>query len=183
MVNDNITPTCPVCGSAARVYKLSQIYVAGITEIADRSPADEVLLVEVFGCAGSPIELGQLVRSFAPPAALPRGLPPLHPDLFMLIAAAGALVGVVVINNIRPGLFWPSLAAGGLLAAAYLFSRRSIVRRFLLTRQVLEGSRQATGEITGRWLQTYYCSSDRCVFDPHRADHATLEKLPEFLLR
>ena len=181
MVSDAFTPACPICGSAARVYKLSQVYVAGITETADRSRADEELLIDVFGGAGSPTELSQLVSSFAPPAALPRRRLPLHPDMVMLIAAVGAMVGVVFVNNSRPGLLWPTLAAGGLVAAAYLFSRRSIVRRFLLSRQVLEGVRQTDGKITGRWLQTYFCSRDRCVFNPSRADYASLDQVKKYL--
>ena len=127
MVRDAMTPACPVCGSDGQVYKLSQVYVAGITEAADRSPADTELLDAVLGQPGSPAELSELLRSFAPPAVPPVSIPLIHPDLIVLGAFILAAAVVFTLYARASGWFWPAAALGGGLIVVYLAARGAIL--------------------------------------------------------
>ncbi|HMN59408.1 MAG TPA: hypothetical protein PJ988_03550, partial [Anaerolinea sp.] len=68
-------PVCPRCASNTRTFKVSQVYIAGITSAENRSEADRGLLEVVFGKADESGGWNARLTAFAPLVVKPTTAP------------------------------------------------------------------------------------------------------------
>lgn len=174
-------PVCPKCASNTRIFKVSQVYIAGITAAQNRSEADRRLLEAVLGEADETGGWDAQLIPFAPPAVKPAAAPSIHPDFAVFLAAVCALafISLSFLDDTRLAMYGYILLGSAILA--YILGRRRILERFRIpTREAKEEARRVAGQVL-RWSRLYYCAQDGCVFDPVRGDWSTLEDLPDYL--
>jgi len=174
-------PVCPKCASNTRIFKVSQVYIAGITTVENRSEADRRLLEGLFGEEGGASGLEDRLSAFAPPVEKTVPAPSIHPDFAVFLAAVCALAFISLSLDGDPSLAWYAYGVVGVAILAYILMRRKIFSRFKVpTREAKDETRRVAGQVL-RWSRLYYCAQDGCVFDPARGDWSTLEDLPAFL--
>ena len=174
-------PVCPRCASNTRTFKVSQVYIAGITSAENRSEADRGLLEVVFGKADESGGWNDRLTAFAPPVVKPTTAPSIHPDFAVFLAAMCGLafISLRFLDDTRLALYGYILL--GIAILAYILGRRKILERFRVpTREAKEEARRVAGHVL-RWSRLFYCDRDGCVFDPARGDWSTLEDLPTYL--
>lgn len=175
---------CPICQSSEAVLKVSQLYVSGITEPANRSDQDRARLEAVFGKeVTSPAEIRQTVHLFGPPAGRNQITRPIHPDMYMFVLAAIAVVILINTFVTQRTFFWVILGMSVIFGVFYFFTRASVVGDFQKRQEVVASEKAAVNRAVGDWMRLYYCSEDGCVFDPARSDTAPLEELQRYLAR
>ncbi len=174
-------PDCPVCHSNARVFKFSQVYIASITDTANRSGADHHLLAEVFRDSDDPAHRQAILSLFSPPPVKISLQRSVHPDLvvFLLGLAGFAFISISFLN--QTWLF--PFAFGGLcgLIILYLIFRQKILIRLNIPSRAAKTISQEFEGMIRRWNRLYYCAKDNCVFDPAQGDWAAIEDAYHFL--
>jgi hypothetical protein len=175
-------PLCPICHTSEPVLKVSQVYVSGITEPANRSDQDRARLEAVFGKeVKSPVEIRQAVHLFGPPAGRNQVTRPIHPDMYMYVFSA--VTAVILINTFtaQRTFFWVILGIYAIFGVVYYFTRNSVVGGFRKRQEVDAAERDAVNRAVGDWMRLYYCTMDGCVFDPARPDTAPVEEIQRYL--
>jgi hypothetical protein len=174
-------PACPVCASNLRIHKFSQVYIASITETADRNEADRTLLSEVFQETNDPAHRQALLSLFSPPqekSAAPRSI---HPDFAVFLSALVVFAFLTTSFQDQIGLLWVGLAGLGGLICLYIILRRIILRRMNISRTSGAAISETSARMMHDWSRLYYCAKDHCVFDPSRQDWAGLEDVYHYL--
>ncbi len=175
-------PACPLCQSAEPVLKVSQVYVAGITEPANRSAQDQERLEAVFGKElKNATDIRQAVRLFGPPAGRSVLVRPLHPDWYVAVLGIFALVFLINTFPAERLLFWIILALSLVCGLAYAFTRPLALKKFNAILATAAAEKQAVDQAVGRWMQLYYCCEDGCVFDPQRGGSAPVAEMQRYL--
>ena len=177
-------PVCPICQLSEPVLKVSLVYVSGITEPANRSPQDRARLEAVFGKdVKSAAEIRQTVHLFGPPAGRTQITRPIHPDMYMVVLAAIAIVILLNTFMTQRAFFWAILGISLVFGVVYLFTRSRVLEVFSRRQEAAAAEKAAVNRAVGDWMKLYYCSQDGCVFDPRRSDTAPVEDLQGYLAR
>jgi hypothetical protein len=174
--------TCPACGQADQVEKVSKLYITGIE--MQRKPKDGV--IQPGSEAGSSSIAGSfaLSRRLAPPSSSQKAnTRPIHPDLVVITFSLILPVFLYGIYTSQRPVLLPMVGILLLMYGAYFWKRKVIVARF--ERQ--EKERQAKDErirrgIT-RWMRLYYCSRDDGVFEAGKDELVPADFMPGYLLR
>lgn len=186
---DSLKPFCPHCGSAVHVYKVSQVYITGITEPGSRTAGDHALLADVFGEVDLPSEgkswesrVRTAIRPFAPPSGRTGQLRPLHPDW---VVGGFSLAAVIFLINIYISQrFWFgwAMVICAVTGVGYGLARRGLLRQFQAAQQAAWVQKEKDEQVIGRWMQLYYCAEDGCVFYPKAEKALPLEQMEQLLM-
>jgi hypothetical protein len=177
-------PDCPVCHSPEPVVKVSQVYISGITNPADRSEQDRARLEAVFGKGNfSAAETRQITHLFGPPSGRKQGTRPIHPDMYMFVLAAVTVVFLLNTYSKQQTFFGIILFISVIFGVVYFFTRNKAVARFSKRLEEGEAEKLAVDRAVGEWMKVYYCCNDGCLFDPSREDTASLEELHRYLIQ
>ncbi len=176
----NRLPDCPVCASNSRIYKFSQVYIASITETANRSEADRTLLSEVFQDLDDPAQRQAILALFSPPMDKTFAVRSMHPDLLVFLAglALFAFLTTSFLNQIQ--YLWMAYLGLAVLIILYLIFRRRLLTWLHVPGKLSADVQAAAGMVRG-WVSLYYCAKDHCVFAPGRDDWAGLEDVYHYL--
>lgn len=175
-------PNCPICQSDAGVFKVSQIYVAGITRAENRSVDDRRTLVSIYGKELlSAAEIHQVTLQFGPPSGRSQVVRPVHPDLVAGMFSAVAVVFLLNTFWVASSVFWAILVIWLVSLALYWSTRKPVLNRYRGLEITARGDRKAVEISVGKWMKAYYCSEDGCVFMPGRTDAAPLNQLQQYL--
>lgn len=175
-------PHCPVCRSDQGVFKVSQVYVAGITRVENRSEDDRQTLVSIYGKELlSAAEIHQVALQFGPPSGRSQVVRPVHPDLVAGMFSAVALVFLLNTFWVARPFFWSILVIWLVSLIGYWSTRKPLLMRHRGMETTALGDRRAVEVAVGKWMKTYYCIEDGCVFMPERHDTAPLNQLQQYL--
>jgi hypothetical protein len=159
-------PECPVCHSSANVAKVSQVYLAGITDPKSRTEADQAVIEMVFGEKDlTQRDLREGLRPFMPPSGKTKVTRPMHPDL---IVGGFGLVALVMLYNIfvnQPQDGWVAMLAFLAFGGVYLAARKGVLARFEKAQLAAQEEKAVVEGLGGRWLEQYLCTEDGTVFD------------------
>jgi hypothetical protein len=189
---NNHSPVCPHCGQADKTYKISLLYLESTARLhhheTENQPELDSLLADFHAeRGGQDVQnqlLNQFTHSFAPPMdeksmVVKRGSRRIHPDSMVIFFSLLALLIVFQIATTQP-VQLPAiviLVAGSLLA--YILARKTIVKRYEANvRKEQEESARAEIAMT-RWMNLYFCSRDKGVFDPDQNRFAPLEQISD----
>jgi hypothetical protein len=175
-------PICPLCRSVHGVFKVSQVYVAGITRAEQRSEYDRQILASVYGKEQlSGAEIHQVAQQFGPPSGRSQVVRPVHPDLVAGMFSAVALVFLLNTFWVAQLAFWAILAIWLVSLAGYAATRKPVLRRYHGLETAAMGKRKGVELSVGKWMKVYYCIDDGCIFNPERSDSAPLSQLQQYL--
>lgn len=174
-------PLCPECQSADPVVKLSQVYIAGITDQKSRSEEDVRLLERIFGKAPAPAALRKDLLPFSPPSGGSKLTRPSNPDIVMVALSAIMVVFLYNIYVSQTGLFPVVLALAAAIVIGFVFMRPRLWLRYQAEQENLRITQDSVKEYVERWMQVYYCADDDCVFDPKREGSVPLDQVNFFL--
>jgi hypothetical protein len=182
--------SCPQCGQADQVEKVSSLYVYGIEKKWGRRRSDpsqnrtpsssrSAFLEEM-----PEAELLTLSRRLAPPAAKKEsGLQPIHPDLIVL---AFSLVAPIFLYGILTSQSGGLVYVLPLLAAFYGFyfwKRRELITKFQAQQDARQAAKVQVKHGLQRWMSLYYCARDDGVFKPGAGELTPADQLAGFLLK
>jgi hypothetical protein len=157
---------CPLCHSSETVFKVSQVYLAGITDPKSRTAADRMVVETVFGQPDlATRDLREGLRPFLPPSGKSQVMRPLHPDLVMGVFGLVALVMLYNIFVTEPQDCWVAALVFLAFGGAYLAARRQVMIRFEKAQLAVREEKAAVEGLVGRWLKLYLCSEDGTVFE------------------
>jgi hypothetical protein len=175
-------PCCPLCHTQAAVFKVSQIYVAGITRAENRSPADRALLASIYGKEElSAAMVQQVSQQFGPPSGRRQVVRPVHPDLVVFLFSAVVVVFLLNTFLLARWVFWVILLLWLASLAGYWFTRGPVLCRFQGMETSVLGEQKSVERSIGAWMKLYYCLDDNCVFMPERMDSAPLSQLQRYI--
>lgn len=175
-------PICPLCHAEKGVYKVSQVYVAGITRAENRSMDDRQILVAVYGKdLLSASEIHQAAQQFGPPSGRSQVIRPVYPDLIAGLFSVVALIFLLNTFWVARPAFWAILALWLASLAVYATTRTLVLKRYHGFVTKVLGDSKAVELSVGKWMKVYYCIADGCVFMPEREDTAPLSQLQKYL--
>ncbi len=180
--------TCPVCGSADRVEKVSTLYLVGV-ELRRKSGNQAAVEANTEGPARRATELllarqraqpgvEPLQRKLTPPssgqAALTR---PIHPDLAVLAFSLIAPVFLYGIVTSQPGTLPAVLGLLVICYGLYFWQRRKLIDRFEADQARRKQDKLRTARAVERWMKLYYCANEELVFDPTSGESAPVDQM------
>jgi hypothetical protein len=174
--------TCPACGKADQVEKVSKLYITGL-EMKRGSVGGQVEMGEK--AVSSPVASSYaLSRRLAPPSS-PKRAPtrPIHPDLVVITFSAILPVFLYGIYDSQRPVFWPMLAILFLLYGVYFWKRKVIVARFEQQEKERQGKEERIRRGVSRWMKLYYCNRDDGVFEAGVDEFVPIDFMPGYLLR
>lgn len=180
------SPTCPNCGKSDLAFKVSHIYI----EASERKPlpgqemgALQAVYANLPPGTNPAMAKRSILQLFAPPSGRTEIIRQVHPDLIVGISAAVALFILYQILASQPGFFLPALIIFIVALAAYLFTRKSVLRKFNRIKAEDAGDRKNVERAIERWMQLYYCARDQTLFDTDRRTPIALKDMQAYLFR
>ncbi len=183
------SPTCPHCGQADKVYKVSLLYLESTARLnqrqAENQPELDGLLTDLLPANSNATTqahlLSRFLRSFTPPSGEKRITRRIHPDTMVICFALFSLLVIYRIATTQPSQLPAILVLVCVSLMAYILARKSVLRRYQdRVRQEQEENARIESAIA-RWMRLYFCSRDQGVFDPQQNEFVPLEQMSDLL--
>jgi hypothetical protein len=181
-------PVCPLCHQTDKSFKVSRLYIEGSAWLSQHATDQCDHLIEVIreylpDPSTKPAQdqfVNRLKNLLAPPSGEKQVIRQIHPDGMVAFFLIASVVIIYKAISSQPGsvpLILILIAAG---FTAYFVFRRTLVSRYNMRK--LQGQQEIARieKAISRWMRTYFCARDQCVYDPTNGQNASLEQLKDF---
>lgn len=182
--------TCPQCGQADQVEKVSAIYINAIEREkrkkkepappgSDAETRKKTRLARIMDPRGEP-----LARRLAPPASGKQvQTRPIHPDLPVISFSLVAPIFLIGIYTSQPAMLLPVILILACAYALYFWQRKAIVAKFEQQQTARRAAEERVKKGIERWMKLYYCARDDGVFEASSRELTPTDQMPGLLLK
>lgn len=174
---------CPECQQSDQVAKVSTLYMEGIglrkLPVQNKKGDSE----KRFSTAVSDQELAKLVKWLSPPSSgRSATIRPVHPD--WVIAAFTAVLPVFLfgIYQSQPSGLVPVLVILVFFYGLYFLRRKVLIDRYNHEQIKRQAQTRRVEIAIQKWMNLYYCSTDRGVFFPGQDRLVPVEEMLPYLM-